>query len=76
MRAGDGEHHVGAIAGGDHRRALAQPLQDVFGGHAGDHHVHHLAAQQRVVAVHQHPSTAVSSSPTVGATSSGSSGST
>ena len=45
-----GEHHVGAVAGGDDGHALGQPLEHMLGRHAGHQHIHRLARQQRRIA--------------------------
>ena len=53
MSTDDGKHHVGAVAGGDHRDALSEPFQHVLGGHARNEHVEHLAPEQFAVAADQ-----------------------
>ena len=50
MGTHNGEHHVGAVTGGDDGDALGQPLQHVFGRHACHQHIHRLARQQRRIA--------------------------
>lgn len=55
MGASDGQHHVRAVAGSNHRHAIGQPLQHMVGGHTRGQHAHHLTFAQRNITAYHRP---------------------